>query len=63
MRVHACEALLVGLEVVIRAVVRLYMAVLGAEHVTALACDLNNSDFLRAEPALILVCLSEKRGS
>ena len=56
-RVQLDKALLVRLEVVVGAVVRLYVAVLRAEHVAALARHLHDAHLLRAMPALILVLL------
>ena len=63
LRVETREALLVRFEMVIGAVVGLDVAMLGAEDVGALACHLDDSNFLLAMPALVLVSLSENRES
>lgn len=56
-RVLLLNALLVGREVVERAVVRLRVAMLGAEDEGALALHLEDADLLAAFPALVLVLL------
>jgi ABC-type proline/glycine betaine transport system permease subunit len=60
-RVHLGQMLLVSPKVIKLAVVRLYVAVLCAEHKRALAGNLDNANFLATVPALVLIRLNRKR--